>query len=116
MKTISQLFFLLVVTATGCNGQNKQKAANTPKVQEIEGIYRYFADAATFRSCGAETAVGVISRDLENKYIAMEASGEPVYVKVTGYYEMRPNMEGNPRNHLIVEEIIAMDDTRSVCD
>lgn len=113
MKYTLKYVVLMAIITSGFNGCNsdktKQKTATSGNAETITGTYLYLADVAGFTPCDGGKSVDVISPGLEKKYLQLDANAEPVYVKVTGYYDMRPNMEDRPTRHLIVEKIIEID-------
>jgi len=106
---------LLVLFALGCN-QTEQAAVADPGTQqvdnspgmELEGMFRYMADAALFRDCRNNKSYPV---SMEGAYIELERaylnsgieSGSEVMIKVKGRLLERPPMEGN---HNIVKLIV----------
>lgn len=110
--TLKHVVVMAIITIgfNSCNSdKTKQKTATPGNAETITGTYIYLADLAAFTPCNGGETVGVISPGLEKKYLQLNSNAEPVYVKVTGYYDMRPNMEDRPTRHLIVEKIIEID-------
>jgi len=93
---------LLVFLLSGC-----PHSAPAPGF-EIEGMFRYMADAALFRDCRNNRVYPVA---MEGQYIELERAylnsgieaGKEVYVKLEGRYLERPSMEGNNNINLIVD-------------
>ena len=109
---------LLVLLVAGCN-QPEQAATADPETQqadslpgmELEGMFRYMADAALFRDCRDNKSYPV---SMEGDYIEVERaylnsgieSGSEVMVKLRGRLLERPAMEGNTnRIKLIVDKL-----------
>lgn len=74
----------------------------------MPGLYSYMADAATFTRCGTGATYPVAMEGdqaaLERAYLAApHVAGAPVMVTLQGRVEMRPSMEGPPREHLVVD-------------
>lgn len=78
---------------------------------EIQGMFRYMADAAVFRDCRDNRTFPVA---MESQYIELERAylnsgieaGNEVYVRLKGRYLGRPAMEGNSNKvSLIVDEL-----------
>jgi copper homeostasis protein (lipoprotein) len=75
---------------------------------ELEGMFRYFADAAVFRDCRTNQTFPVA---MEGEYLELERAylnsgimaGDEVYTALTGRYLERPAMDGN---HNIVKLIV----------
>jgi heat shock protein HslJ len=93
--------------------------AETPGF-DIEGMFRYMADAAMFRDCRDNRSYPVA---MESQYIELERAylnsgieaGSEVYVRLKGRYLERPAMEGNSSQvKLIVDEFKKMS-TDEVC-
>jgi len=98
---------LLVLLIAGCK-QQEQTAATTAEGQpadgspgmELEGMFRYTADAALFRDCRNDKTFPV---SMEGDYIELERAylnsgiepGSEVMVKLRGRLLERPAMEGN---------------------
>jgi len=125
MKTgISLTPILLLVLMTACSqkdspelttGTNDSGAA--PPVSgndhgmELEGMFRYMADAALFRDCRSNKVFPV---SMENAYIELERTylnsgvepGSEVMVRLKGRMLERPAMEGNQNEvKLIVDKL-----------
>ena len=106
---------LLVLLVLGCN-QTEQTAVADPGAQqadsspgmELEGMFRYMADAALFRDCRNNKSYPV---SMEGAYIELERAylnsgiepGSEVMAKLRGRFLDRPTMEGN---HNIVKLIL----------
>ena len=98
---------LLIFLSAGCNQQN-QVAVADPETQdstgspgmELEGMFRYMADAALFRDCRNNKTYPV---SMEGQYTELERAylnsgikpGSDVMVKLRGRLLERPSMEGN---------------------
>ena len=109
---------LLIFLVAGCNQQN-QVAEAAPETQhstaspgmELEGMFRYMADAALFRDCRNNKTYPV---SMEGQYIELERAylnsgikpGSEVMVKLRGRLLERPSMEGNSNKiKLIVDKL-----------
>ena len=109
---------LLVLLVAGCN-QPEQAATADPETQqadslpgmELEGMFRYMADAALFRDCRDNKSYPV---SMEGEYIEAERAyrnsgiepGSEVMVTLRGRLLERPAMEGNTnRVKLIVDKL-----------
>jgi len=109
---------LLIFLVGGCNQQN-QVAEADPETQhstgspgmELEGMFRYMADAALFRDCRNNKTYPV---SMEGQYIELERAylnsginpGSEVMVKLRGRLLERPSMEDNSNNiKLIVNKL-----------
>jgi copper homeostasis protein (lipoprotein) len=84
------------------------RQAGIPSQALMVGLYQYMADAASFTSCGSGVRYPVAMEGdhlaLERAYLATRHQpGAPMLVTVQGRYEVRPSMEGDPREHLIVD-------------
>jgi len=115
------LMILLFITATaGCKQQDPEKttdpaATGSPATEhspdmELEGMFRYMADAAMFRDCRDGKAYPV---SMEGQYIELERAylnsgiepGSEIMVSVAGRLLERPAMEGNSNEvKLIVDK------------
>jgi copper homeostasis protein (lipoprotein) len=112
------LAVLLMLLVVGCNRQ-EQGAAASPETQqtnsspgmELEGMFRYMADAALFRDCRNNKSYPV---SMEGGYIELERAylnsgieaGSEVMVKLRGRLLERPAMEGNTNKvKLIVDKL-----------
>jgi len=112
---------LLIFLVAGCNQQN-QVAVADPETQhstvspgmELEGMFRYMADAALFRDCRNNKTYPV---SMEGQYIELERAylnsgikpGEEAMVKLRGRLLERPAMEGNSNIiKLIVDKLHSM--------
>lgn len=108
---------LLIILGAGCNQQN-QVAVVDPETQystgspgmELEGMFRYMADAALFRDCRNNRTYPV---SMEGQFIELERAylnsgikpGSEVMVKLRGRLLERPSMEGNINKiKIIVDE------------
>jgi len=109
---------LLIFLGAGCNQQN-QVAVAEPETQqstgspgmELEGMFRYMADAALFRDCRNNKTYPV---SMEGQYIELERAylnsgiepGSELMVKLRGRLLERPAMEGNNNKvKLIVDNL-----------
>jgi copper homeostasis protein (lipoprotein) len=109
---------LLILCVAGCN-QPEQAAAIDSETQqagslpgmELEGMFRYMADAALFRDCRNNKSYPV---SMEGGYIELERAylnsgiepGSEVMVKLRGRLLERPAMEGNNNKvKLIVDKL-----------
>ena len=93
-------------------------AAEEPGM-ELQGMFRYMADAALFRDCRSGKSFPV---SMEGAYIELERaylnsgiqSGEEVLVELRGRYLERPAMEGNHNEvKLIVDRLKNLDPNNS---
>jgi heat shock protein HslJ len=71
-------------------------------------MYRYWADAAIFTDCETGTSYWVVQEGdalaLERAYLNVrEEPGEPVLVTLRGATAVRPGMEGDPVDALVVD-------------
>ena len=98
---------LLVLLVAGCKQQEQeaviaaesQQPAGAPGM-ELEGMFRYMADAALFRYCRNDKTFPV---SMEGDYMELERAylnsgiepGSEVMVKLRGRLLERPHMEGN---------------------
>ncbi|HEU4366381.1 MAG TPA: META domain-containing protein [Candidatus Krumholzibacteria bacterium] len=104
----------IVLLVLACAGAPRESTAPAPPGQRtIAGMYSYMADAATFTRCDTGALVPVAmegeSIALEREYLAAaHEPGAPVFVTVQGRFETRPPMEGEPREHLIVDKFDAI--------
>ena len=119
MKNLGFLLpVLLLFLGVGCDQQN-QVAVAEPETQqstgspgmELEGMFRYMADAALFRDCRNNKTYPV---SMEGQYIDLDRAylnsgikpGEEVMVKLRGRLLERPSMEGNSNKiKLIVDKL-----------
>jgi len=109
---------LLILLVAGCN-QPEQAATTDPETQqadslpgmELEGMFRYMADAALFRDCRDNKSYPV---SMEGDYIELERAylnsgieaGSEVMVQLRGRLLERPAMEGNTNKvKLIVDKL-----------
>jgi len=109
---------LLILCVAGCN-QPEQATATDPGTQqadnlpgmELEGMFRYMADAALFRDCRNNKSYPV---SMEGDYIELERAylnsgieaGSEVMVQLRGRLLERPAMEGNHNKvKLIVDKL-----------
>jgi copper homeostasis protein (lipoprotein) len=109
---------LLILLVAGCNRQ-EQAVATDPATQqtdsstgmELEGMFRYLADAALFRDCRNNKTFPV---SMEGAYIDLERaylnsgieSGSELMVKLRGRLLERPAMEVNTNKiKLIVDKL-----------
>ena len=93
-----------------------QETAATPEPgMELEGMFRYLADAAVFRDCHTGKSFPVA---MEGAYIELERAylnsgingGDEVMVQLRGRYLERPSMEGNHNKvKLIVDKLQNLD-------
>jgi uncharacterized lipoprotein YbaY/heat shock protein HslJ len=109
----------LTLVAVQQPAARQETAAEAEPGMELEGMFRYLADAALFRDCrtGESFPVAMESAyiELERAYLnsGIEAGGE-VMVRLIGRYLERPSMEGN-RNaiSLIVDKLENLDPENS---
>jgi len=90
-----------------------RSGSGIPSLALMAGLYTYMADAATFTRCSTGQRYPVAMEGdhaaLERAYLAARHEpGAPVLVTVQGRYETRPSMEGEPREHLIVDHFDAI--------
>lgn len=84
-------------------------ATQTLGPQRLLGEFRYLADAASFRPCGAERALPVAQEGdylaLERAYTARQPAGAPLTVSLLGRLLPRPSAEESqpPRTSLVVD-------------
>ena len=109
---------LLIFLGAGCNQQNQAVVANPETQQstgspgmELEGMFRYMANAALFRDCRNNKTYPV---SMESQYIELEHAylnsgiklGSEVMVKLRGRLLERPSMEDNSyKIKLIVDKL-----------
>jgi copper homeostasis protein (lipoprotein) len=109
------LSVVFIIVVMGC-GQREQAAVESDGVlkpakspgMELEGMFRYMADAAIFRDCRNNKTYPV---SMEGEYIELERAylnsgiepGAEVMVKLEGRLLERPSMEGN---HNIIKLIV----------
>jgi len=99
---------LLILLVAGCNQPEQAAVADSSPGMELEGMFRYMADAALFRDCRNNKSYPV---SMEGDYIELERAylnsgielGSEVKVKLKGRLLERPPMEGN---HNIVNLIV----------
>jgi uncharacterized lipoprotein NlpE involved in copper resistance len=100
-------------------GQPIESAANldlrrTPQVEPVSELLRwrgeflYLADAATFTDCASglrwPVAMSADYAAVERSYLRLRsAPGVPLPMLLDGRLEMRPSMEGPPREHFVIE-------------
>lgn len=114
-KQILLLPALLMLLVVGCDQPEQVAVTDTETQQhtespgmELEGMFRYMADAALFRDCRNNKSYPV---SMEGAYIELERAylnsgiepGSEVMVKLRGRLLERPPMEGN---HNIVNLIV----------
>lgn len=84
-------------------------ATQTLGPQRLLGEFRYLADAASFRPCGAEQALPVAQEGdylaLERAYSARQPAGAPLTVSLLGRLLPRPSAEEGqpPRTSVVVD-------------
>jgi copper homeostasis protein (lipoprotein) len=99
------LFVLPIMLVTGCKQPEQAAVANLntdagPVLTPVEGMFRYMADAATFRDCRTNKTFPV---SMEGEYIELERAylnsgiepGSEIMLKLNGRFLERPAMEGN---------------------
>ena len=99
------LFALPIVLVIGCKQQEQVAVAapgadSGPALASMEGMFRYMADAATFRDCRNNKTFPV---SMEGEYIELERAylnsgikpGTEIMMKLNGRLQERPAMEGN---------------------
>jgi heat shock protein HslJ len=94
-------------------GGGTAAGSGAPEQAVMVGLYAYMADAASFTRCSTGVRYPVAMEGdhaaLERAYLAARhEAGAPVLVTVQGRYETRPSMEGQPREHLIVDRFDAI--------
>lgn len=75
----------------------------------MRGEFTYMTDAGRFSACGIDTSLPVAQEDdnaaLERAYLeATEEPGGPVLVTFNGRYAMRPPMEGDGMEEVVIVE------------
>ncbi len=83
-------------------------AGSEEAVSSLRGMYRYWADAASFTDCETGSRYWVVPEGdalaLEQAYLAVrEEPGEPVLFTLRGTTTVRPGMEGASVDALVVE-------------
>lgn len=105
---------MTLVRAQGAPSGQEAAAATEPGMV-LEGMFRYFADAALFRDCRTGKSFPVA---MEGAYIELERAylnsgiegGSEVMVHLRGRYLERPAMEGNHNEvKLIVDKLEKLD-------
>jgi copper homeostasis protein (lipoprotein) len=118
-KLSETLAFLLVASLSVTTAQAGGQETKESEGMELEGMFRYMADAALFRDCRTGKVFPVSMEgayiELERAYLNSEIEGgKEAKVKLRGRYLERPPMEGD-RNivKLIVDsfETISPDET-----
>ena len=113
--------FLLLISACSqqdssiSNAVDKQPEADTETPQitgiELEGMFRYLADAAVFRDCRTGKTFPV---SMEGAYMELERAylnsgiepGHEIFIELNGRFLERPAMEGNHNKvKLIVDKL-----------
>jgi uncharacterized lipoprotein YbaY/heat shock protein HslJ len=98
-------------SAAGVPAGNSDSATERTPGMDLEGMFRYMADAAIFRDCrtGKEFPVAMESHyiDLERAYLkARQEPGSEIMVRLRGRYLERPAMEGNLKEvKLIIDRV-----------
>jgi uncharacterized lipoprotein YbaY len=111
---------LLLVAVEGSAEAGRDAAVHVAGV-ELEGMFRYLADAARFRDCRDGRSVPVAMEgafaELKNAYFNSGINaGEEIFARVTGRFQERPDMEGNDYEvNLIVDKFENVDPDGS-CD
>ena len=102
----------------------KREAASTPAAEtegmELEGMFRYMADAALFRDCRTNKVFPVA---MEGAYIELERAylnsginaGKEVMVRLLGRYLERPAMEGNRNEVNLIVDTLEKVDPENTC-
>jgi len=97
------------------NAGPARSSAAEPAGMEVEGMFRYLADAALFRDCRSGKSFPVAMKgaylELERAYLDSGVEGgQEVLVQLRGRYLERPSMEAN-RNEiqLIVDKLEKLD-------
>lgn len=72
----------------------------------LTGLYTYMADAAVFKDCATGRTFPVENNlALEQGYMqARKGPGEPVFLKINGYFRVRPSMEPGLMQKMMVPE------------
>lgn len=82
-----------------------------PRLQQLQGMYSYLADAATFEECRTglrlPVATGPAAALLESAYVrSRQAPGEEMLAVLDGRIAVRQPMEGAPREMLVVDRFV----------
>ncbi|GAL85480.1 lipoprotein NlpE [Sporocytophaga myxococcoides] len=77
----------------------------------INGYFRYFADAATFRKCKAKTPMIVepiiLYKYAEQVYMHQKSNPEEeLYFTIEGYTEKKPTESGQTREYLTITKVL----------
>ncbi|MEB3362496.1 MAG: YbaY family lipoprotein [Synechococcaceae cyanobacterium] len=104
-----------------CQSDRLQRLASPQPIDPrlpLQGMFRYFADAASLRLCatGAQLPVAMEGdyRALERAYLKAlprGAAGKPMLVNLEGLITSRPSMESSqpPQRTLVVERFVGID-------
>jgi len=108
------------LTLVAVNASPAPTAAAEPAGMELEGMFRYLADAAVFRDCRSGKSFPVA---MEGAYIELERAylnsgiegGQEVLVRLRGRYLERPAMEGNRNEVKLIVDKLEKLDTENIC-
>ncbi len=114
------ILVLLLVLGFACsdNGEHKQNKKDADTINQIEGLFVYWADAAIITNCiNGEKLPVAMEKDyiyLEKAYLEKRKSeGQVLLVRFEGHEAQRPAIEGdNTERVVIVDKFIeVMSDT-----
>jgi uncharacterized lipoprotein YbaY/heat shock protein HslJ len=99
---------------------SQEKASATEAGMELEGMFRYLADAALFRDCRSGKTFPVA---MEGAFIELERAyldsgierGSEALVQLRGRYLERPAMEGNHNEVKLIVDIFEKIDPQNTC-
>lgn len=83
------------------------------KGKSITGHFTYYADAASFKFCYSNKTLPVSMegeyKKTEKAYLnSVENGGDPAFIEVLGAVLKRENMEGNIKDHLVIDQLIEL--------
>jgi uncharacterized lipoprotein YbaY/heat shock protein HslJ len=110
----------MMLVAVNHSAQNNKSSEDMTSGFEIEGMFRYMADAALFRDCRDNRVYPVA---MEGQYIELERAylnsginaGSEAYVKLRGRYLERPAMEGNHNEVNLIVDVFEKLSPDEVC-
>jgi heat shock protein HslJ len=113
---LTRILPVLALATLAAQGTAREVPVDNTK--RMIGEFVYFADAAMFRPCAGTTRYPVA---MEGDYLALERSylrerreaQQPIVAVLEGRIEMRPAMEGDPRETLLVSRSVGVVPTLS---
>ncbi len=97
MKYLLCSLMLVLLVCAGCG----------PRVVELNGEYRYFADAAQFHLCKKDHIIPVAFEGaqarMERAYLALAPQpGEWIFCRVDGYFKKAPKVDAKGKEDVLV--------------